>query len=97
MNETRNYAAMIERRKAQYGERFDDSSLAEAFRPYLQTGQRIKVRFSFGEMTGTVGVTTGWKPCFLLMRRSSDRGSSWTLSTDDTITAVQRGRQYVEV
>lgn len=49
------------------------------------------------ERTGTVGITTGWHPAFLLMSRSSAMGSSDVLSARDVIVAVKRGRSYVPV
>lgn len=52
---------------------------------------RIKVRTVYGkgeveERWGYVGLTTGWVPCFLLMRSTRSRGSSDTL---------ERGRDAV--
>lgn len=91
----------LTRQRAEYGDRFDPSSLAPQFIPYLNSGQRIKVRSTYGgdevyERTGTVGVTGGWRPAFLLMHRSSDIGSSDVLGRKDEIVAVQRGRKYEE-
>lgn len=75
----------------------DRSGLNPAFDQYYHAG-RVRVRFSDGvELTGTIGRTTGWRPCYLLMRRSSDFGSSWTIGPNDRIVAVQRGREYVVV
>jgi hypothetical protein len=39
---------------------------------------------------GTVGVTTGWKPCFLLMLTKRSIGSSHTLSARDSILRTIR-------
>jgi hypothetical protein len=76
--------------------------LAPQFAAYLGTDQRIRVQTTYpnGETwtrTGTVGVTTGWRPAFLLMRRRTDHGSSDVLRPDDRIIAVQRGRTYEPV
>jgi hypothetical protein len=64
------------------------------------SGDRVRVRFGTGEdaeeLTGTIGRTTGWRPCYLLMRRSSDTGSVYTIGLDDRIVAVKRGREYVQ-
>lgn len=82
------------------GLRFDPSELNPAFAPYFDTGQRIKVRFWQDDdltYTGTVGITTGWRPAFLLMRRSSDHGSSWLLTQGVELLAVQINGKYVEV
>lgn len=76
----------------------DRSMLAPQFAGYHGTDQRVRVRFSYGEeLTGTIGITTGWRPVYLLMRRSSDTGSMYTLSDSDQVVAVQRGRKYVAV
>jgi hypothetical protein len=97
-NGQRNYEDFIERAKRLWGDKFDDSDLAPQFIPYFGTGQRIKIAgprgVNGGEITGTVGVTTGWKPVFLLMRTSRSIGSSETLRRDDSIVAFQRGRFY---
>lgn len=85
-------------KRAQWGEKYDPSDLAPQFVKYYNSGERVRVRFAHGTVaTGTVGVTTGWKPCFLLMRRRTDRGSSWTLGANDRVIAVKRGRTYVTV
>jgi hypothetical protein len=75
----------------------DRSDLAPAFAPYYGTGVRVRVKFSYSdeELTGTIGRTTGWRPAYLLMRRSSDRGSIYTLAAADRIVAVKHGRKYV--
>ena len=64
----------------------DYSDISKKFISYYESGDRIKVKFSYGEIkTGTVGMTTGWKPVFLLMLRSNSIGSSYTLSDKDII------------
>lgn len=84
-------------------QQFDGSSLRDAaqFAPYYGKAVRVKViRESDGEpyvRTGRVGMTTGWKPAFLLVHRVSDHGSSDLLSGRDRIVAVQRGDTYVPV
>ncbi len=69
------------------------------FAKFYQTEDRIKVEFTYGEttetLTGTVGVTTGWKPCFLLMLRSNSTGSVHILGQNARVVAVKRGRKYV--
>lgn len=81
------------------GPGFDPAALeaADQFAPYFRTGTRIKVTTTHpdGETyvrTGTVGVTSGWRPVFLLMHRSSDHGSSDVLRASDRITGIQTGR-----
>ena len=93
MSEWTDYVARAERT---HGEKLDLSEINQAFVPYFR-GPRIKVRVWGDEMTGTVGITTGWKPALLLMRRSSDHGSVYLLESDAELVAVQRGRTYVPV
>lgn len=91
------YDDFIARKYHEFGDRFDQSDLDPRFVPYFNSGQRIRIQ-SLGQIvTGTVGATSGWKPAFLLMRRSSDHGSSWLLGPRDEILARQIGRKYVEV
>lgn len=86
---------LVNRRYAQYGDKFDTSDLDKRFIQYYQSGQRIKVETCGMIMTGTVGVTTGWKPAFLLMRTSRSIGSSWLLGKECKLLAVKQGRQYI--
>ena|SRR5437773_1491312 len=90
--------AYLTRKRKEYGKRFDTEDLDRRFLPYFESGQRIKVRFPWGEdITGTVGVTTGWKPCFLLIRTARSLGSAITLGRLETVVAVQRGHKYNQV
>lgn len=82
----------------QLGKEFDPSDLAPQFIPYFENGDRIEVDFYWkGEVIhtarGTVGVTTGWKPVFLLMPRRDSTGSSETLGVDDRIVKVTPNRR----
>ena len=80
------YAEIINRGFKRHGNAFSPSALSTQFIPFFERGARIKVRFSCGTVkTGTVGVTTGWVPCFLLMLRRDSKGSCWTLSDRDMI------------
>lgn len=93
----------LNHKRSRHGDKFDVSELWEKFRPHFRSGQRIKVRRYYPETyegytrTGTVGVTTGTRPAFLLMHRSDASGSSDVLSEKDEIVAVQRGRKYVTI
>jgi hypothetical protein len=100
------YRDFINRKRAEYGDKFDSSDLDARFIPFFESGQRIKVDIAglspenelfYGHTikTGTVGVTTGWKPCFLLMHSSRSIGSPWTLGSAEKLLAVKRGRIYV--
>jgi hypothetical protein len=84
-----NFTDLVNRRTAQYGDKFDVSDLDKRFIAFYQNGQRIKVETCGMVMTGTVGVTTGWKPAFLLMRTSRSMGSSWILGTESKLLSVQ--------
>jgi hypothetical protein len=91
------YDDYIARKTAEYGDRFDASDLAPQFVRYFNSQERIRVDSHGGEhvRTGRVSVTSGWRPAFMLMHRSSDLGSSDVLGADDKIIAVQHGREYV--
>lgn len=97
------YEQYLARKRAQYGSKFDPSELAPQFVPYFgKGGPRIRVRRTYAngetrERTGTVGVTTGWRPAFLLMHRSTDHGSSDVLGRDDVIVAVKYGSKYLPI
>lgn len=66
-------------KREQHGAAFSKQDLDPSIVPHYNAGQqrRIKVRWNDGsEQWGCVGVTTGWKPVFLLMRNRLSRGSS---------------------
>lgn len=88
------YQEFVARKRREYGDKFSDRSLTQKFVPYYESGRRIKVETLGHTLTGTVGVTTGWVPCFLLLRTSRSRDSIYTLSDLDKIVAVQIGRRY---
>jgi hypothetical protein len=75
----------MERQKTKYGSRFDASDLASKFIPYFNSQERITVDFGFEVKRGRIGVTTGWKPAFLLMLRRNSMGSIWLLHNSDKI------------
>lgn len=70
---------------------FDPSDLAPQFVPYFNERKtRIEVETTFADgtthrRTGYVGITTGWKPAFLLMHASNHHGSSDVLSVNDKV------------
>jgi len=67
----------------------DYSNISEQFIPYYKNKQRIKVQYTYGKekevKSGTVGITTGWKPVFILMLRSNSTGSSYILTDKEQI------------
>lgn len=80
------YEELLASKKRQHGDKFDDSDLVVKFAPFFNSQERITVEFSFGETKrGTIGVTTGWKPIFLLMLTKRSTGSSWTINNDDKV------------
>ena len=94
----RNYQDYLNRKRAEHGAKFDTADLNPDFIRYFESGQRIKIRFQcglvFSEMFGTVGVTTGWKPVFLLMSNRSAAESSTTIGNDCKVVAVKIGKTY---
>lgn len=89
------YDDYVARGKKAHGDKFSAKTLDKRFVPYFESGARIRVDFGDGVIQqGTVGVTGGWRPVFLLMLRSDSVGSSWTLGKNDTIVGVQKGKRY---
>lgn len=100
-NHTPKFDAFVARKRAEFGARFDASDLDPRFVEFYESGERIKVN-EFGidserAAFGRVGVTTGWKPSFLLVRSSRAFGSSVLLGKKTVLLAVKRGRKYEEV
>lgn len=89
------FEAYCNRKRNQYGDRFRPPADTRFIR-YFNSGERIRVRTCGMELTGTVSITTGWSPAFLLMRTRRSMGSPWTLGERDEVLAVKRGRRYVE-
>lgn len=78
------YDEFIQRKRLEYGDKFDSSDLNTLFIGAFNSQERITVLFQYGESTevkrGRIGVTTGWKPCFLLMLTKRSIGSSYTIN-----------------
>ncbi len=86
------------RKQREFGEQFDASALAPQFIRYFNSGERVRVEIrNDGERAGTIGVTTGWRPAFLLMHNTRSTGSSDVLGFSDTVTAVKVGARYQPV
>lgn len=93
---TRDYRNHIANKRREYGDKFDASDLAPQFIEHFESGARIEVEFVgqagnvYETKRGTVGITTGWKPVFLLMLTSRSIGSSHILRAKDRIVRVVR-------
>ena len=82
------YDEYVRRGKSRWGRKFNQSGIAKKFIPAYNHGQRIRVKFSTGEvLSGRVGATTGWKPSLMLVLTSRSMGSSWLLSSKDRIVS----------
>jgi hypothetical protein len=84
----------LQRKSAQHGNKFNPSDLESADKNAIMaydTGKKVVVFFrnSKGKLydikSGYIGITTGWKPCFLLMRTKRSMGSSWTIGPYDRV------------
>ena len=86
------FEGFVESAKARHGARWDASDLAPQFIEHYNTGYRIEVTTTYpnGEThvrRGRIGITTGWKPAFLLMSRRGAIGSSDVLGVNDVCTS----------
>lgn len=85
-----------EGKKRQYGELFSTKNLAQQFAPYLHTNTRLKVKDEHGKIHfGSVGITTGWAPVFLLMHSKRCIGSSFVLDKEHKILAYKEKHKYI--
>ena len=83
------------RKRTQYGAQWETSDLHARFIPYFNTGQRVEVTHIDGDKSrGYVGVTTGWKPAFLLLYNRRSIGSSVVLGKGDIVTRTFNARRY---
>lgn len=83
-----NFKSYLDRKKSQFGDKFDTSNLNAQFIPFFENGKRIEVDFGYEKKRGTIGVTTGWKPSFLLMLRKNSTGSSYLIGKNDKIVKI---------
>ena len=82
----RNFKDYIRSKMDEYGNLFNPEDLNPAFVKYFESGERITVDFGYEKKRGTIGVTTGWKPCFLLMLKINSSGSSYTIGKNDKVS-----------
>jgi hypothetical protein len=88
----RNYNVAIAKLKVLHSDKpsFSESQLDPKFIPFFESEQRIKVKMAYGEeFYGTVGMSQGWHPIWLLMHNCNSRGSSIILKSDTEILAVR--------
>lgn len=71
-----NYQEYLERKQSEYGKKFNSSNLNKDFIRYYENQERIEVDFGYEVKRGRIGITTGWKPSFLLMLTKGSIGSS---------------------
>lgn len=78
-------------RKKQYGDKFSTKDLSAQFVHAFNMGNtyRIQVDFGYAKTWGYVGITTGWVPCFMLMRRRGQHDSSQLLKATDKIISTR--------
>ena len=84
----RSFNEMYQRKLREYGEKFDTSDLNPLFIPYYENQQRIEVDFGYEVKSGRIGITTGWKPVFLLMLRRDSSSSSYTIGENDKVLRI---------
>lgn len=99
-----NVTSAIARGMARWGEKFDSSSLDAVdsrIRTAFNTGGRVIVESAYDDgstwvRAGRVGITTGWRPAFLILWSDSQTGSSDTVGASDRVIATQAhdGRYY---
>jgi len=82
------YIAYLKRQSKKYGDKFDPSNLAPQFAPYLHSWNRVTVDMWDKVRKGYVGVTTGWRPVFLLLHRRNSIGSTNILTLNDKLLEV---------
>jgi len=82
------------RKAVEYGGKFDKSQLNPAFVGAFNSGYRVEVEFCSSDgkpyevKRGRIGVTTGWRPVFLLMLTRRSTGSMYTIGPNDRIVSV---------
>lgn len=88
MNTYKTFQEYIDFKKTRHGDKFVTSDLNPDFIPYFLNNKKVEVDFGYEKKRGTIGVTTGWKPCFLLMLTKRSTGSSYTIGKNDKVVKV---------
>jgi hypothetical protein len=90
----KSYQEFIERKKREHGKKFSEKNINRDFIKYYENGARVEVGYYFKEgaeveiKRGTIGITTGWQPCFLLMLTKRSIGSSYIINENCKILKV---------
>jgi len=81
------YQAFCARKRQEYPDTFSEEHLNPIFIHAFNEGDtyRVHVDRGYEKVWGYIGITTGWAPCFLLMRRRGQHGSSETIGPSDKI------------
>ena len=86
------YLDLIERKRRQFGEKFDASelsSVSDTVKLMYATQQRCRIDHGDGYTTdGYIGVTTGWKPCFIHLYNARSLGSSEIIGPDAVVIKI---------
>ena len=88
-----NFPEFCARKQREYGEKFDPIdllSVAGSIRNLYETGYRVRLSRDNGItfQDGYIGVTTGWKPCFILLWNKRSMGGSYIIGKDDRVVKV---------
>ena len=93
------YMDLIERFQKKYGDDFNMDDLISVDRTIIdmyETQQRCRIYHGDGYTTdGYIGVTTGWKPCFIHLYNARSLGSSVTIGPNDKVIKVFEARSRV--
>lgn len=84
----KNYQDYLERKTKEHGSKFDNSNLNKNFIKYYENNYRIEVDFGYEVKRGRLGITTGWKPSFLLMLTTRSVGSSHLINKDCKVLKI---------
>jgi len=83
------YTDMVARKTREHGDKFSAASLNPAFIDAYNNGDRYRVLVrsfpSEKPIWGYIEATSGWVPCFLLIRRRGQHGSSETIRAESVI------------
>lgn len=79
-------------KRSQYGSKFDCSELAAVspeIREAYNSHHRIRIQFPDNSTAdGYVGLTTGWRPAFILLYNKRSIGSSIVLGPNDRVVRI---------